>query len=186
MRLILHSFRSVPLLWTSTGRLFSSAHQATRNAVPRIVLLVLQLCYVWHLFVAGEDLIVATFNVGSHFNLNNALQFIFIMLWVRSHFWIAEFVLVINLLNLKALYLRYSMTPSFIHIPVVSAPLAWTFIALLWNGAIMVDSHTFAAKILAHLVIWLILPFGLFYLGNFGDYTLGLELTVLSAGEFGP
>ena len=129
---------------------------------------------------------MAAFDVGSHFIFTNTLQFAFIMLWVRSRFWIAEFVLLINLFNLKALYLRYSMTPSFVHVPVVSGPLAWTFIALLWNGAVMVNSHTFAAKILAHIAIWLILPFGLFYLGTFGDYTLGLELTVLSAGEFGP
>ena len=32
-RLILHSSRSVPLLWTSTGRLLSSAHRATPDPV---------------------------------------------------------------------------------------------------------------------------------------------------------
>ena len=75
-------------------------------------------------------MVVAAGNVGSHFILNNLLHFTFIVLWVYSHFWIAEIVLVLNLLNLKSLYLRHSTTPSAIHIPVVSAPLAWTWFVL--------------------------------------------------------
>jgi len=108
------------------------------------------------------------------------------MLWVRSYFWIAELVLVINAFNLKALYLRYSTTPSFIHIPVVSGPWAWTFVALFWNGAVAFDTQTLIARILANVAIWSFLLFGLFYLAVYRDYTVGFELSLLSIGKVYP
>ena len=133
--------------------------------------------------MSNEDSIVAALNVGSHFIFNNLLHVAFIMFWVRSRFWIAELVLVINLFNLKALYLRFSTTPSFIHVPVVSGPLAWTFVALLWNGAVMVNPPTFTARLLANVAVWSILLFGLFYIAIFRDYTVGFQLSLLSAGR---
>lgn len=118
--------------------------------------------------------------------VNNVIQSGFIMLWVRSHFWLAELVLVINVFNLKALYLRYSTTPSFIHIPVVSGPWAWTFVALFWNGAVAIDVRTLAAEIVANVAIWLFLGFGLSYLAAYRDYIMGFELCFLSIGELCP
>lgn len=118
--------------------------------------------------------------------VSNVLQCALIMLWVRSHFWIAELVLVLNASNLKALYLRYSTTPSFIHVPVVSGPWAWTFVALFWNGAVAVDTQTLGARIAANVAIWSFLLFGLFYLAVYRDYTVGFELSLLSIGKFCP
>lgn len=102
------------------------------------------------------------------------------MLWVRGYFWVAELLLIINFFNLTSLYFRHSTTPRFVHIPVVSAPYAWTFVAILWNGAAMVHAQSLAARILANIAIWSILGFGCFFLLTFKDYTMGLELAILS------
>ena len=86
------------------------------------------------------------------------------MLFVRSHFWWAELLLVVDFFNLSSLYFRHATHPLFIHVPVVSAPLAWTFVAIYWNGAIMVNAHTLVAGIFANIAIWSILVYGLFFL----------------------
>jgi hypothetical protein len=105
------------------------------------------------------------------------------MLWVRGHFWIAELLLLINLANLTMLYFRHSTTPRFVHIPIVSAPLAWTYVAILWDGAAMVNAQSLPARILANIAIWGILALGAFYLLAFKDYTIGFELAILSLCE---
>jgi hypothetical protein len=102
------------------------------------------------------------------------------MLWVRGYFWIAELLLIVNFFNLTSLYFRHSTTPRFVHIPVVSAPYAWTFVALFWDGAAMVHARTLPARILANIAIWGILGFGGFFILAFKDYTMGFELAILS------
>jgi len=106
----------------------------------------------------------AAASVGSHFIFNNLLQFAFVMLFVRSHFIWAEIILIINFFNLSSLYFRHPTLPTFIHIPVISGPLAWNFIALYWNGAIAFNAEGLVARILANLAIWGILAYGLFFL----------------------
>lgn len=108
------------------------------------------------------------------------------MLWAYGNFWIAELLLVLNFLNLVALYLRYPTTPRLIHIPVVSGPLAWTFVAIFWNGAAMVGAHHTPARILANIVVWAILVFGFLFLVAFKDYYIGFELSILSACKLYP
>ncbi len=119
---------------------------------------------MWHLFSNKSEYVQAAAGVGSHFIFNNLLQFAFVMLFVRGHFYWAELILVINFFNLSSLYFRHNTHPRFIHIPAVSGPLAWTFVALYWNGAIAVHAHTLAARILANIAIWGILVYGLFFL----------------------
>ncbi|KAI9860267.1 MAG: hypothetical protein M1824_003268 [Vezdaea acicularis] len=146
-----------------------------------VIVWALQLGYVWHLFSTNTEYVTSAANVGSHFVANNLLQFGWVMLWSRSHFWWAELLLIVNFFNLASLYFRHSNYARFIHIPVVSAPLAWTFVAIFWNGAVMVNAHTLVARIFANIAIWGILVFGLFFLVVFKDYTIGFELSVLSA-----
>jgi len=146
-----------------------------------IVLWILQVGYVWHLFSSNTDYVNAAAGVGSHFILNNLLQFAWVMLFVRSHFIWAEVILIVNFFNLSSLYFRHSNHPRFIHVPVVSGPLAWTFVAVYWNGAIAVNAHTLAARILGNIAIWGILVYGLFFLVAFADYTMGFELSILTA-----
>jgi Fungal protein of unknown function (DUF1774) len=162
----------------------------------RIVLFFLQLGYVWHFFSSNADFVNAAAGVGSHFILNNLLQFAFVMLFVRGHFILAELILILNFFNLTSLYFRHNTHPRFIHIPVVSWPLAWTFVALYWDGAIASNATGLAARIVANVAIWAILVFGLFFLITFKvsgntsnlttthtsqDYTIGFALSVLSA-----
>jgi hypothetical protein len=85
-------------------------------------------------------------------------------LFVKSHFWWAEVLLIINFFNLTFLYFRHNTYARFIHVPAVSGPLAWTFIALYWNGAIAVNAHTLPARIFANVAIWGILVYGAFFI----------------------
>jgi len=157
------------------------AQNAVITSIYWVVLFILQVGYVWHLFSSKTEYVHAAAGVGSHFIFNNLLQFAFVMLFVRSHFVWAEVILIVNFFNLSSLYFRHNTHPRFIHIPVVSGPLAWTFVALYWNGAIAVGSRHLAAHIVANIFIWGILVYGLFFLYIYKDYTIGFALSVLTA-----
>jgi len=157
------------------------ALNAVITSIYWIVLFILQVGYVSHLFSSNVDYVNAAASVGSHFIFHNLLTFGFVMLFVRSHFWWAEVLLVINFFNLSMLYFRHATYPRFIHIPVVSAPLAWTFISVYWNGAIMVHAETTVTRILGNIAVWSILVYGLFFLVAYKDYTMGFALSILTA-----
>lgn len=89
-------------------------------------------------------------------------------------------VLAINFFNLSSLYFRHSKTPQFVHIPAVAGPFAWIFIALLWDGAAMVNAHGFVARVTANVFIWSLLIIGMFFLAVFRDYTMGFCLAYLT------
>ena len=132
--------------------------------------------------------------------LNNLFHFAFVMLFVRSHFAWAEVMIILNFINLSSLYFRHPRYARFIHTPVVSMPLAWTFVAIYWNGAIMVPHPaSLVARIFGNIFIWSILVYGLFFIivykvrdpvrksflfevtNSEQDYTMGFNLSVLSA-----
>lgn len=143
---------------------------------------ILQLGYILHLFSSDVEKVNAAAACGSHFILNNLLHFAFVMLFVRSHFVWAEVILIINFFNLSSLAFRHHAYPRFIHAPVVSGPLAWTFVAIYWNGAIMVPhEQSLVARIFANIFIWSIFVYGLFFLAIYKDYTMGFWLSVLAA-----
>jgi hypothetical protein len=147
-----------------------------------IVVFVLQGGYIAHLFSKTAEHVHAAASVGSHFIINNLFHFAFVMLFTRSHFGWAEFILILNFINLSSLYFRHNTYPRFIHWPVVSAPLAWTFVAIYWNGAIMVPRpDTLVARIFANIFIWAILVYGMFFIAIYKDYTMGFSLSVLAA-----
>jgi len=147
-----------------------------------LVLFVLQLGYVGHLFASDTTKVNAACSVGSHFILHNLLHFGFVMLFVHAHFVWAEVLLVLNFVNLSSLYFRHNAYPRFIHLPAVSGPLAWTFVAIYWNGAIMVPhQNSLVARVFANVFVWSILVYGLFFIFAYKDYTMGFNLSVLSA-----
>lgn len=155
---------------------------STIASIYWVVLFILQIGYVGHLFSKNADYVQAAASVGSHFILNNLLHFAFVMLFVRSHFIWAELILIINFFNLSSLYFRHNTYPRFIHWPVVSAPLAWTFVAIYWNGAIMVHHpHNLVARIFGNIFIWSLLVYGGFFITIYKDYTMGFSLSVLAA-----
>jgi len=145
-----------------------------------VIILILQAHYIRYLYHADTSYKTSAANVGSHFIFHNLLTFGFIMLWVRGQFWIGEVLLVLNLFNLIASYSRHSTYHRLIHIPIVSAPLAWTYVAILWDGAAAVNAKNFAARIVANIFIWGILGVGAFHTLIFKDYTMGFELAFLS------
>ncbi|KAL7628072.1 hypothetical protein AAE478_002268 [Parahypoxylon ruwenzoriense] len=148
----------------------------------RIVLFVLQGGYIAHLFSGNLERVNAACSVGGHFIVNNLFHFAFVMLFVRSHFAWAEFFIILNFINLTSLYFRHPGYARFIHEPVVSGPLAWTVVAIYWNGAIMVPHpESLVARIFGNIFIWSILVYGLFYIIVYQDYTMGFNLSVLSA-----
>ncbi|KAI0802153.1 DUF1774-domain-containing protein [Xylaria sp. FL0064] len=147
-----------------------------------IVLFVLQGGYIAHLFSGSIERVNSACAVGSHFILNNLFHFAFVMLFVRSLFGWAELIIILNFINLTSLYFRHNAYARFIHLPVVSGPLAWTFVAIYWNGAIMVpNAQTLVARIFGNIFIWSILAYGLFFIVIYKDYTMGFNLSVLSA-----
>lgn len=149
-----------------------------------IVLFILQLGYAYSLYMSNTVYVYAAANIGSHFIANNLLLFGFIHLWVRSHFWLAEFLLIINFFNLSSAYFRHSTTPRVIHISTVSGPLAWNFVALYWCGAVAVGTDNQVARIVANVFIWGYLVYGLFFLAAYKDYTMGFCLSILSLCKF--
>jgi hypothetical protein len=147
-----------------------------------IALFILQIGYCWHLYASDETYVAAAANVGGHFIANNLLLLGFVHLWCRSHFWLAEMLLVINFFNLSFAYFRNPTTRRLIHIPVVSGPLAWNFVALYWCGAVAVHAERgLAARIVANIFIWGILVYGMFFLVVYKDYTMGFALSIMAA-----
>ncbi|EKD20130.1 uncharacterized protein L3040_002197 [Drepanopeziza brunnea f. sp. 'multigermtubi'] len=146
-----------------------------------LALFLSQIAYMWHLFSKNNDHVIAAAGVGSHFIFNNLLQFAWIMLFVRGHFVWSEVIAVINFFNLSSLYFRHNTYARAIHVPAVTGPLAWNFVALYWNGAIAVNAHTLPARILANVAIWGILVYGMFFLIIYKDYTMGFALSYLTA-----
>ena len=140
----------------------------------------MQLIYAWSLWSSNQTYLVAAANIGTHYITSNLLLFGFIHLWVRSHFWIAELLLIINFFNLSFAYFRHSTTPRAIHIGTVSGPLAWNFVALYWVGAVAFHSTHLAGRIVANVFIWGWLGYGMFFLAAYKDYTMGFALSVLS------
>ena len=151
-----------------------------------MLLFALQFGYIYILYVFNTEHVNRAANVGSHFIMNNLLQSAFIILWVYSRFWTGEVMLILNYINLKTLYFRHLRTPRYVHIPAVTAPLAWTLVALFSNGAVAVNAHTTAAKIAANVAIWSVLLYGLFFLLAFKDYSMGFELSLLLLGRLPP
>lgn len=156
------------------------AQSSVMTSIYWIVLMVLQLYYAYSLYTSNTALTTAAANIGSHFIASNLLLFGFIHLWVRSHFWLAEFLLVINFFNLTAAYFRHPTSPRLIHIGVVSGPLAWNFVALYWAGAVAVTNNGWIARIVANVFIWGWAGYGVFFLAAYKDYTMGFALSVLS------
>jgi hypothetical protein len=147
------------------------AQSSIFTSIYWIVLFILQLFYAYALYMSDTVYVTSAASIGSHFIANNLLLFGFVHLWVRGHFWLAEFLIVLNFFNLTALYFRHSTTPR---------PLAWNFVALYWVGAVAFHSNHMAARIVANVFIWGWLGYGVFFLAAYKDYTMGFALSVLA------
>ncbi|KAL5113526.1 hypothetical protein ACEQ8H_008591 [Pleosporales sp. CAS-2024a] len=142
-----------------------------------LALFVLQAGYLYAFYTAhvSSATLLTPYWVASQL-----LLFGFVHLFARGHFVIAELLLIINFANLTLLYFRHSTTPRYMHIGVVSGPLAWNFVALYWCGALAVTSNGFVARIIANVFIWGWAGYGAFFLVAYKDYTMGYALSILS------
>ncbi|RMZ73375.1 ATP synthase F0 [Pyrenophora seminiperda CCB06] len=156
------------------------AQSSIFTSIYWLILFALQLGYAYALYVPSEATVNFAANIGSHFIANNLLLFGFVNLFVRSHFWLAEFLLVVNFFNLTFAYFRHSNGPRWVHVGALSGPLAWNFAALYWCGALAVHSNHFVARIVANVFIWGWVGYGMFYLITFKDYTMGFALSALA------
>lgn len=93
-----------------------------------------------------------------HFTVHNLLHVAFAALVHNSQFRLAEVALVCDLLNLLAAYFCHAHGSWLEHVSVVSGPLSWVSVAVLWNGSMMVPQReSLVAAILGTIVIWFIL-----------------------------
>jgi hypothetical protein len=145
-----------------------------------LILFALQLGYAWSLYSSNTAYVATAQDISVHYAASNLLLFGFIHLFVRSHYVLAEVLLVINFFNLSFLYFRHSTTPRFIHIGIVSGPLAWNFAALYWCGALAVTHNGWPARIVANVFIWGWAAYGAFFLVAYKDYTMGYAMSALS------
>jgi hypothetical protein len=157
------------------------AQSSIFTSIYILLLFALQLAYQWSLYTAHA---AAATSVASHFVASNLLLFGFVHLFVRSHYVLAELLLVVNFFNLSFLYFRHSTTPRFIHVGIVSGPLAWNFAALYWCGALAVTHNGFIARIVANVFIWGWAGYGVFFLAAYKDYTMGYAMSVLAFCKF--
>lgn len=156
------------------------AQSSIFTSIYWLLLFALQLGYAYALYMSDAVYVTAAANIGSHYIANNLLLFGFVNLFIRSHYWLAEVLLIINFFNLSFAYFRHSTTPRAIHVGTVSGPLAWNFVALYWCGALAVHTNHEAARIVANVFIWGWVAYGMFFLVVYKDYTMGFALSLLA------
>jgi hypothetical protein len=188
---IYYTFRAPPGTFPHNARFWQHnystpfAQSSIFTSLYWLALFILQLVPGYTLFFTSNSVYnTAAANLGAHFVANNLLLFGFVNLWVRSHFWLAEFLLVINFFNLSFAYFRNPTSPRAIHVGVVSGPLAWNFVALYWCGAVSIHTNHLAARIVANVFIWGWVGYGAFFLAAYKDYTIGFALSVLAFCKF--
>lgn len=98
---------------------------------------------------------------------------------MRNYFPGAEVILAAHYLNQVVANCRHRNQPTSVHLPVVAGPYAWTLMALFWNGAVAVDSHTAGARIAANVFIWVVMVVGAGHVFVAQDYLLGYCLSLL-------
>ncbi|KAJ6436097.1 restless-like transposase [Purpureocillium lavendulum] len=119
--------------------------------------------------------------VFCYFIANNIFHSAFTALLVNSCFGWAEGFLLLNFTNLTVLQFRRKDLPIQMHLPTVSFPLSWTFVALYWNGFMMVPNQSLvAARVVGSIFIWAIFGYGLFSLLALEDFALCFCLSFLA------
>lgn len=128
--------------------------------------------------------------VGYHFAVFNILAFVWAWLFHKLHWFLAEGVLVANLINVLALYIvhkLYSVQPLsswlLVHASSVALPVAWLVYAIFWNGAVLFHAEKgLISRLIANVLIWDFLFIPLFFVLIWGDWAVGLGLALLTFG----
>jgi hypothetical protein len=153
----------------------------------RIVLFIIQVPFIANLFNnndTGAESLNTAANLAPHFITHNLLIFGFVHLWCRAYFGWALLLIIVNFFQLTFAYFKYPKTAKITHAAILAGPLAFSFVALYWDGAAAVHSRHFAARIVANIFIWTWAVYGAFYLVVFKDWAMGFALSVLAACEY--
>jgi len=146
---------------------------------------VLQLMFIYLHFTSNRSLSSPTFRISPYLALSNLFFFAQIMLWVHGLFWPALLIAVLNFLLLLFTYLTTPFASSALPLPAhagaLTMPLVMAFVSVYWVGAVAVDAHSLAARIVANVFIWGWAAFAGFFLLAFRDWTVGLSVSVLTA-----
>lgn len=162
-----------------------------------LVLFFLQISFVVQIFVPSVESSSAlttsrstiTKQIGWHFTAFNLGVFVWTLLFVKSHFFWSELVLLANFANINYLYFvhkTYRIKPlstwALIHWPTVALPWSWLMFAIFWNGAVLFNVHKFVGRIIANILVWLFLLVPTFFIAVFNDWGIGLSSSALMFG----
>lgn len=138
---------------------------------------------------ANQTNIIAV--VGPHFAFSNILHFFWCYFFAREHFVISELLVLLNLLNILALYFSHKTIaiksiPDWltVHLPITGLPLSWTLYAIFWNGAALFHSHnkSLLPRLLANIFIWEFLLVPMALLVFYSDWSIGISTSFLMLG----
>ncbi|KAM9910231.1 hypothetical protein OXX69_004682 [Metschnikowia pulcherrima] len=160
------------------------------------LLIFMQILFVTQIFIPVVDnasgitnRLEYTKKVGWHFTAFNLFVFLWTSLFVRHHYFWSEVMLVLNLLNIFALYTThktYAVKPLsnyfLIHMTNAALPMSWLLFAVMWNGAVLFHVHKFLGRVIANFTVWLLLIIPGFFTLVFNDWGLGLTSSILAFG----
>lgn len=153
---------------------------------------IMQLSYISQAFVperSGEVRSSSTIKSGYHFTVFNFLHFLWVYLFAKQHWFFSEVVLIVNFLNIAALYVAhktYNIKPLsvwlLVHVPVSALPLSWLFYAIFWNGAVLFHVHKLVGRVVSNVLIWNFLLFPVTLLVAYNDYAVGFGFSIILFG----
>lgn len=154
---------------------------------------VLQAAYIFHVFYPTSSELSDNANehklIGHHFTIFNALSFLWSILFARKHFFWSEVVLVLNFMNILAVYFNgktYTLKPLYkwarVHLGCVAMPFSWIMYALFWNGAVLFHVHKFLGRVISNCLIWDFLLVPGFLLVAFNDWGVPFSSSILMFG----
>lgn len=125
-------------------------------------------------------------HVGWHFTMFNILHFIWTLLFVNGHYIWSEIFVILNFFNILTLYVAHktytikSFTNySLIHMSTAALPFSWLLYLLFWNGAVVVGSNGFVARVIANIFIWDFLLVPTLLLVIYRDWAVGFSSAAL-------
>mgnify|MGYP001122659571 CR=1 FL=1 len=130
-----------------------------------------------------------TQSVGWHFTVFNLFSFVWSLLFARKHFFWSEVILILNLFNIWAVYLKnktYKIKPLWhwilVHLPISAFPFSWLLYAIFWNGAVLFHVHKFVGRVVSNVLIWDFLLAPGFYLVVYNDWGIGISSAWITFG----
>jgi hypothetical protein len=141
-----------------------------------------QLFYVGQLFSGSRTTEAAS--VSNVFFINSVMQAVTVGLISNHHFITAEILLGINTIMMLSSYSSHYGTrhSHAVHWSVLSAPLAWSIIAMYWVGALCTPfADALLLRILGNVFIWTLFFIGLLFVLVYADWRMGYCFTYLVA-----